>query len=79
MQKDMKENFCHGLLLGLLQYENRWVIKSNVESGIGYSDLLIETSARIGVVIEIKYVRDGNLERQCEEALEQIERNDYAD
>lgn len=74
---DMKENFYHGLLLGLLQYESSWIIKSNVESGEGYSDILIETPDRIGIVIELKYAEDGNLEKQCAEAIEQIKRNKY--
>lgn len=73
----MKENFYHGMLLGLLQYENNWVIKSNAESGEGYSDISIKTSDRIGVVIELKYAQDNNLEKWCTQALEQIERNRY--
>lgn len=77
-RKDMKENFYHGMLLGLLQYEDNWFIKSNVESGEGFSDILIETQNRTGIVIEVKYAKDDNLEKWCEEALEQIERNKYA-
>lgn len=48
---------------------------SNTESGLGYNDILIEIpKGRIGVVIEMKYAEDGNLDRACEKALEQIEK-----
>lgn len=77
VQKDMKENFYHGMLLGILQYEDNWYIKSNTESGEGFSDILIETRNRIGVVIEVKYAGDDNLDKWCEKALDQIERNHY--
>ena len=55
VKNDRKENFYHGMLLGLLQYEDNWLIKSNAESGEGYSDILVETQERIGIVIEVKY------------------------
>lgn len=66
------------MLLGLLQYEDSWFIKSNMESGEGFSDILLETQNRTGIVIEVKYAEDGNLDRWCGEALAQIERNNYA-
>ncbi len=78
VRKDRKENFYHGMLLGLLQYEDNWFIKSNAESGEGFSDILIETPERVGVVIEIKYAMERDLERSCVEALDQIERSSYA-
>ncbi len=78
VRKDRKENFYHGILLGLLQYEGNWLIKSNAESGLGYSDLLIETLERIGVVIELKYAQDSDLEKHCAEAVAQIEKKQYA-
>ena len=68
-QNTYKENFYHGMLLGLLQYEENWLIRSNEESGVGYSDILIETQNGIGVVIEIKYAQDGNLDKACQNAL----------
>ena len=77
VRKDMKENYYHGFLLGLLQYENNWEIQSNAESGEGYSDISIRTQNRTGVVIEVKYAEDGNLEKGCEEALGQIEDRKY--
>lgn len=78
VRKDRQENFYHGMLLGLLQYEESWETDSNTESGEGYSDILmIRTPERIGVVIEIKYAGDGDLERSCAEALRQIEEKRY--
>jgi hypothetical protein len=73
----MKENFYHGLLLGLLKFESRWITKSNKESGTGYPDLLIETPERTGIVIELKYAESGALEKACDEALLQIEEKKY--
>lgn len=78
VHKNMKENFYHGMVLGLLQYEDNWLIKSNAESGEGFSDILIETQERTGIVIEIKYSESSNLNKWCEVALQQIEDNDYA-
>jgi hypothetical protein len=77
VRRDMKENFYHGMLLGLLEYRQDWITKSNMESGEGYSDILIETPDEIGMVIEIKYAQDGDLEKACKIALEQIENKKY--
>jgi hypothetical protein len=77
VRSDRKENFYHGMLLGILQYAENWIIKSNVESGTGYSDILLETPEGIGVVIELKYAEDNNLNAHCEEALRQIEEKQY--
>ena len=65
--KEKKENFYHGILLGLLGYKSSWLIKSNAESGIGYSDILIEAPEnRTGIVIELKYAEDGNMDAAIE-------------
>ena len=73
-----KENFYHGILLGLLGYKSNWLIKSNAESGIGYSDILVEVPTnRTGIVIELKYAEDGDLDAACDKALKQIEEKDY--
>jgi hypothetical protein len=72
-----KENFYHGMLLGILQYEHDWSIKSNIESGEGYVDILIETPEYTGVVIDLKYANDANLEPHAKEALEQIDTKQY--
>ncbi|MBQ8232036.1 MAG: AAA family ATPase [Lachnospiraceae bacterium] len=76
--KGKKENFYHGILLGLLRYKESWAVSSNRESGEGYSDIVIEIGReRIGIIIEVKYSDDGKLDKACAEALEQIEKNDY--
>lgn len=76
--KEKKENFYHGILLGLLGYKSSWLIKSNAESGTGYSDILIEVpDNRTGIVIELKYAEDGDMDAACSEALRQIEEKDY--
>ena len=77
-QKERKENFYHGILLGLLRYKENWIIKSNEESGEGYSDILLEIpESRTGVVIEVKYAERDMLDKMCAEALEQIEQKQY--
>lgn len=74
--KDKKENFYHGILLGLLGYKASWLIKSNTESGTGYSDILVEVpNNRTGIVIELKYAENGDMDAACSEALKQIEEN----
>lgn len=78
--KAKKENFYHGILLGLLGYKVSWLIKSNAESGTGYSDILVEVpDNRTGIVIELKYAEDGDMDSACSRALEQIEEKDYVD
>lgn len=73
VQKTMKENFYHGILLGILSFKEDWSIMSNRESGDGFSDILIRSEeADVGIVIEIKYAEDGKLEEECEKALNQI-------
>lgn len=78
--KDKKENFYHGILLGLLGYKASWLIKSNTESGTGYSDILVEVpNNRTGIVIELKYAENGDMDAACDEALNQIEEKSYVD
>ncbi len=78
VRNEKKENFYHGILLGILGFQDDWIVKSNAESGIGYSDILIETRRnRIGIVVEMKYAEDGNLEAACQKALQQIEDKKY--
>ena len=78
VRRNMKENFYHGMLLGLLQNQDSWLVKSNAETGEGYSDISIQTPDRVGIVVELKYADDGNLEKACAEALKQIEEKKYA-
>lgn len=79
VRTNMKENFYHGMLLGLLRSQGSWLVKSNAETGEGYSDISIRTPERTGIVIEIKYADDGNLESACAKALKQIEEKKYAE
>ncbi len=79
VRRNMKENFYHGMLLGLLRSQDSWLVKSNAETGEGYSDISIQTPERTGIVIELKYAEDGNLEAACSEALKQIEEKKYAE
>ncbi len=77
---DMKENFYHGLLLGLLRGSNPgWLIKSNRESGDGFSDILIEPEdPDAGIVIEVKYAKEmKELDAACEAAMAQIKDKRY--
>lgn len=78
VRKSMKENFYHGILLGLLAYMDGWSVRSNAESGEGYSDISIEIRAKgIGIVIELKYAEDGAFDDGCREALQQIRDRKY--
>lgn len=81
VQKDRKENFYHGILLGLLSYKESWAISSSREAGDGYSDIQIEMDEdEIGIIIEVKYSdTTAVLETDCRKALEQIERKNYAE
>ena len=79
VRSSMKENFYHGMLLGLLQSQGSWIVRSNAETGIGYSDISVATPERLGIVIELKYAEDGNLEAACAKALAQIEEKKYAE
>lgn len=80
VRKSMKENFYHGMLLGLLQVEENWIVKSNAESGIGYTDIQIEIpSEKTGCIIEVKYAQDGRFDAACAEAMRQIEEDGYTD
>ncbi len=80
VRKEMKENFYHGVLLGILGVKSRWGVTSNREMGEGYADILAEPdTGDMGIIIEVKYAHDGDLERACEEALRQIEHTGYED
>ena len=80
VKKEMKENFYHGILLGILGIKDGWGIASNHEAGEGYSDILIETeNGEMGIIIEVKYAEDGRLEAACQQALAQIRHCRYED
>ena len=78
VRKASKENFYHGILLGILGVKEEWYVSSNQESGEGYSDILVETeNSETVILIEVKYANDGNLDQACERALQQIEEKKY--
>ena len=79
VRANRKENFYHGMMLGLLQSQESWSVRSNEENGVGYSDISVATPERVGVIIELKYADDGNLDKSCAEALAQIEAKQYAE
>ena len=77
-KKDMKENFYHGILLGLFAYMDDWLVMSNAESGEGYSDITIEVESKeIGIVIELKYAGDADFDAGCRKAMQQIKDRNY--
>ena len=78
-REEQKENFYHGILLGLLRSEADWLLLSNAESGDGFSDILIEPEdPDAGIVIEVKYASSiAGLDNACEEAMKQINDRRY--
>lgn len=73
-----KERFYHGLLLGLLRGQGKGKVRSNLESGTGYADIVVEIpQEKTGLVIEVKYAENGSLDSACKRAVEQIEKKQY--
>ena len=84
VKRKLKENFYHGMLLGMLLgilgLKESWTISSNREVGEGYGDIIVETEdSETGIIIEVKYAHDGNLESACQEAIAQIRNTRYDD
>ena len=78
VKKEMKENFYHGILLGLFAGMNSWKVRSNAESGDGYSDISIEIEEQeIGIVIELKYAENAAFDSACQDAMKQIKDRNY--
>ena len=78
VKKEVKENYYHSVLLGLFGNMDGWKVKSNAESGDGYSDISVEVEDQeIGIVIELKYAENAAFDSACREALEQIHDNHY--
>lgn len=79
--KSLRENFYHGLLIGIFGYRDGWKATSNKESGDGFSDILIEVNendSRIGIVLELKYSKSEKaLDKDCQAALQQITDKNY--
>ncbi len=80
VKKEMKENFYHGILLGLFGNMDGWNVQSNAESGDGYSDISVEVEDReTGIVIELKYAENAAFDNACKEALKQIRDRNYGE
>lgn len=80
VRKELKENFYHGMLLGLLKAEGSWIVQSNAESGIGYTDIILTIPLeKIGCIIEVKYAENGSFDSACSKAMKQIEDNGYTE
>ena len=80
VKKEMKENYYHGMLLGLLRAEDSWRVRSNAESGIGYTDITLEIPVtKVGCIIEVKYAENGQYDQACTKAMGQIEKNGYTE
>ena len=78
VQHSRKENFYQGILLGILSYKSDWIVRSNRESGEGFSDITIRISnSGTGIVIEVKYAEAGYEEEMVQKALRQIQDKDY--
>ena len=78
VRKDSKENFYHGILLGLFAGMEGWAVRSNAESGECYSDISIEIEDKdIGIVIELKYAQNAAFDEGCRKALQQIRDRNY--
>ncbi len=77
-KKEVKENFYHGILLGILGNMDGWNVRSNAESGEGYGDISIEVEEEgIGIIIELKYAEKAAFDDGCREALKQINDRNY--
>lgn len=79
VRKPTKENFYHGILLGILGFKSGWFVKSNRESGDGYCDIIVKIEKEdIGIIIEVKYAENARYASVCKGALHQIENDGYA-
>ncbi len=78
VKRDMKENFYHGILLGIFGHMDDWSVMSNAESGEGYSDIIVEVeNEEIGIVIELKYAENADFDAGCRKALQQMKDRNY--
>ena len=74
-----KEISYHNLLVGILTGNADWLVKSNVEAGEGFADIIVETEdPNAGIVVELKYTKDyDEMEQACRAALDQINDRRY--
>lgn len=80
IQKPTKENFYHGILLGILGYKSGWTVRSSKESGNGFRDIFIQIDdSDLGIIIEVKYSENNDLKSECKKALQQISQKNYTE
>lgn len=77
--EEKKEISYHNLLVGILTGNADWLVKSNVEAGEGFADIIVETEGpNAGIVVELKYTKDyDEMEQACRAALDQINDRRY--
>ena len=78
-RKEKKESSYQNLLVGILTGNADWLVKSNVEAGEGFADIIVETDdPDEGIIAELKYTKDFKaMEKSCEKALKQIKDRRY--
>ena len=74
-----KESSYHTILVGLLVGNADWLVKSNVEAGDGFADIIVETEDfDAGIIIELKYSKTfSGMDKACEKAITQIKEKRY--
>ena len=76
----LKENFYHGLLVGILGVMDSWMVESNREAGDGYCDIRVrDIRGGFAMIIEVKYADGESLDTACKNALKQIDEKHYED
>ncbi len=76
-----KENSYHTFLAGMLTGNTDWVVKSNVEAGEGFADIIIKPqNPNDGIIFELKYSKEASgLDKACERAIKQIGDRRYSE
>lgn len=78
VRKERKENFYHGIILGILGFKDGWRVISNGESGDGYSDIMVEIESEdVGIIVELKYAERAKYTEALQEAFDQIQKMNY--
>ncbi|MDR2732609.1 MAG: ATP-binding protein [Fibromonadaceae bacterium] len=79
---DGKEDFYHGVMLGVLSGISNYDLKSNRETGLGRCDIVMKHSSGRGkaVIFELKWTSDmKEIVKKRDEALKQIVDGKYAE
>ena len=78
-RKEEKESSYHNLLVGILTGNADWLVKSNVEAGEGFADIIVETDdPDAGIVVELKYTKNfDDMKMTCQKAIDQIRDRRY--